>query len=341
MQTSDFDYDLPQTAIAQTPVEPRDSSRLLVMDRHSGALQDAVFKQLGTFLRPGDLLVRNETRVIPARLYARKASGGKAEILLLRRHDLTTWEALVGGKGLVEGKRLTLADGLDVEIAAVLEGARRLVRFAEPVESHLSRVGQAPLPPYIHTPLQNPERYQTVYARIPGSAAAPTAGLHFTPALIASLEAQGVRFASVTLHVGLDTFAPVTETDPRQHQIHTEWCELPAETADQVNETKASGGRVVAVGTTSVRTLESAFSPAQPLALSPFSGPTSIYILPGYAFKVVDAMITNFHLPKSTLIMLVSAFAGRENILHAYQTAIQKGYRFYSFGDAMFIHSQK
>jgi S-adenosylmethionine:tRNA ribosyltransferase-isomerase len=340
MHTSDFDYELPQTSIAQTPVEPRDSSRLLVMDRFTGALQHATFNQLGNFLRPGDLLVWNETRVIPARLYARKGTGGRAEILLLKRHDLLTWEALVGGKGLNEGKHLTLEDGLDVEVVAVLDGSRRLVRFAEPVESHLARVGHTPLPPYIHAPLHNPERYQTVYAKTPGSAAAPTAGLHFTPALIDALQAQGVGFASVTLHVGLDTFAPVTEADPRQHHIHTEWCELPPATADLINQAKAAGGRVIAVGTTSVRTLESAAAlllPHSPAPLLPFSGPTSIYILPGYQFQVVDAMITNFHLPKSTLIMLVSAFAGRENILNAYQTAIQAGYRFYSFGDAMFI----
>jgi S-adenosylmethionine:tRNA ribosyltransferase-isomerase len=338
MQTSDFDYHLPQSSIAQTPAEPRDSSRLMVMDRQTGSLQHTIFNQLGGFLRPGDLLVWNETRVIPARLYARKVTGGKAEILLLKRHDLTTWEALVGGKGLNEGKHLALADGLDVEIAAVLEGSRRLVRFAEPVESHLAQVGHTPLPPYIHTPLDNPERYQTVYAKTPGSAAAPTAGLHFTSGLIAALQAQGVRFASVTLHVGLDTFAPVTEDDPTEHQIHTEWCELPAETANLINETKAAGRRVIAVGTTSVRTLESAtISNQKSTIINAYSGPTSIYILPGYEFKVVDAMITNFHLPKSTLIMLVSAFAGRENVLQAYQTAIQEGYRFYSFGDAMLI----
>jgi S-adenosylmethionine:tRNA ribosyltransferase-isomerase len=339
MQTSDFDYELPPTAIAQTPAEPRDSSRLLVMDRHTGALQHAVFNQIGGFLRPGDLLVWNETRVIPARLYARKPTGGKAEILLLNRRDLTTWEALVGGKGLGEGKHLTLEDGLDVEIAAVLEGSRRLVRFAEPVEGHLAQVGHTPLPPYIHAPLHDPERYQTVYAKTPGSAAAPTAGLHFTPGLIAALQSQGVRFASVTLHVGLDTFAPVTAADPAEHKIHTEWCELPAATAHLINQTKSAGGRVIAVGTTSVRTLESAACslPPAPCPLPPFSGPTSIYILPGYPFNVVDALITNFHLPKSTLIMLVSAFAGRENVLHAYHTAIRQGYRFYSFGDAMLI----
>jgi S-adenosylmethionine:tRNA ribosyltransferase-isomerase len=343
MKTSDFDYDLPPEYIAQTPVEPRDSARLLVLNRQTGEIGHAIFRDVGQFLRPGDLLVLNETRVIPARVYAHKLTGGKVELLLLRCHDLTTWEALVGGKGLVEGKKLALEDGLEAEVAAVLDGPRRLVRFAEPVEPHLARVGHTPLPPYIHTPLSDPERYQTVYARLPGSAAAPTAGLHFTPQLIASLKTQGIRFATVTLHVGLDTFAPVTEASPEEHQIHTEWCELPPETADLVNQTKSAGGRVVAVGTTSVRTLESAAVslipfPLSPVFLPPFTGPTSLYILPGYTFRVVDALITNFHLPKSTLIMLVSAFAGRERVLSAYQTAIRAGYRFYSFGDAMLIN---
>ena len=259
-----------------------------------------------------------------------------------------TWETLVGGKGLTSGKRLILEDGLQAEIVAELEGSRRLVRFSEPVESHLARVGHTPLPPYIHTPLANPERYQTVYARQPGSAAAPTAGLHFTPQLMDALKSEGLRFATVTLHVGLDTFAPVTEDSPLDHQIHTEWCHVPVETADLVNQTKAAGGRVIAVGTTSVRTLESAAeekpqgSPVghpnpQPFLLHPFTGPTSLYILPGYRFRIVDAMLTNFHLPKSTLIMLVSAFAGRETVLNAYQVAVRSGYRFYSFGDAMLI----
>jgi S-adenosylmethionine:tRNA ribosyltransferase-isomerase len=236
------------------------------------------------------------------------------------------------------GKRVTLQDGLQAEIVEVLDGSRRRVRFAEPVETHLSRDGQMPLPPYIHEKLGDPERYQTVYSKTPGSAAAPTAGLHFTTRLLDELKASGVQMASVTLHVGLDTFAPVTEDDPAEHKIHTEWCELSAEVAAKINQTKKSGGRVVAVGTTSVRTLESAAASATGgAAVAPFAGPTSIFILPGYQYKVVDAMITNFHLPKSTLIMLVSAFAGRETVLRTYQSAIEAGYRFFSFGDAMLI----
>ncbi len=354
MRTSDFDYDLPPECIAQTPVEPRDSARLLVLDRKSGQLEHAIFRDMGNFLYPGDLLVLNETRVIPARLYAHKPTGGKVELLLLHRvesdpvGEAATWEALVGGKGLNAGKRLILEDGLQADIIQVLEGSRRLVRFSEPVESHLARLGHTPLPPYIHVPLANPERYQTVYARQPGSAAAPTAGLHFTPVLMDSLKAQGIRFATVTLHVGLDTFAPVTENSPADHQIHAEWCHVPPATVDLVNQTKVAAGRVIAVGTTSVRTLESAAvgNPQSPVGgqpdpqsflLQPFNGPTSLYILPGYHFRIVDAMITNFHLPKSTLIMLVSAFAGRETVLNTYQTAVRSGYRFYSFGDAMLI----
>jgi S-adenosylmethionine:tRNA ribosyltransferase-isomerase len=354
MLTSDFDYNLPPECIAQTPVESRDSSRLLVLMRSTGQIEHTVFRELGCYLNPGDLLILNETRVLPARLYARKLTGGKVELLLLRRDEedparsAVTWEALVGGKGLTTGKRLIFEDGLQAEILEVLEGSRRLVRFSEPVESHLTRLGHTPLPPYIHTPLANPERYQTVYARQPGSAAAPTAGLHFTPHLMAALQSQGIRFAAVTLHVGLDTFAPVSEDSPDEHKIHTEWCHVPQETADLVNQTKTAGGRVIAVGTTSVRTLESAAAfeqheqdtdrpPARLFSLRPFIGPTSLYILPGYTFRLVDAMITNFHLPRSTLIMLVSAFAGRETVLSTYQTAVQAGYRFYSFGDAMLI----
>lgn len=354
MLTSDFDYDLPPECIAQTPVEPRDSARLLVLDRKSGQLEHAAFRDLGNYLRPGDLLVLNETRVIPARLFAQKPTGGKVELLLLHREEndpsggTATWETLVGGKGLTAGKRLFFEDGLQAEIVAVLDGSRRLVRFSEPVESHLARLGHTPLPPYIHTSLANSERYQTVYARQPGSAAAPTAGLHFTPRLMDSLKSQGICFATLTLHVGLDTFAPVTEDSPFDHHIHTEWCHIPAATAELVNQTKAAGGRVVAVGTTSVRTLESAAQgkphiptagqpESQPFLLHPFTGPTALYILPGYHFRLVDAMITNFHLPKSTLIMLVSAFAGRETVLNAYQGAVRSGYRFYSFGDAMLI----
>ncbi len=338
MKTSDFDYDLPPERIAQTPIEPRHDSRLLVMRRGSDELEHAVFKDIGRYLQPGDLLVINQTRVIPARIYARKPTGGKVELLLLNRRDELTWEALVGGKRVGQGSRLEIEDGLAATVSAVLDGPRRLIQFNQPVEEHLARVGKMPLPPYIHEKLDNPERYQTVYARQPGSAAAPTAGLHFTPELMAELEATGVRFTRLTLHVGLDTFAPVTEADPREHKIHTEWSELSEETARAVNAAKREGRRVIAVGTTSVRALESAARCATPgEAVGPFSGPTDLFILPGFEFKAVDALITNFHLPRSTLLMLVSAFAGRERVLAAYGEAMRLGYRFYSFGDAMFI----
>jgi S-adenosylmethionine:tRNA ribosyltransferase-isomerase len=242
---------------------------------------------------------------------------------------------LIGGKGLRVGSTVRVENGPEARILEFLDGAERLLLFSEPIEPYFPKVGNVPLPPYIHEKLTDPERYQTVYARTPGSAAAPTAGLHFTPRLLDELQGMGVKTAYVTLHVGLDTFAPVTEENPKTHKIHTEWCELPQETADAINQTKQSGGRVIAVGTTSVRTLETAANLQSPI--SNFSGSTSIYILPGYQFKLVDAMITNFHLPKSTLIMLVSAFAGREKILETYETAIKEDYRFYSFGDAMLI----
>lgn len=350
MKTSDFDYKLPAESIAQTPAEPRDSSRLLVLNRATGQLEHKVFHDLGQYLRPGDLLVLNQTRVIPARIFARKPTGGRVELLLLRRHgsepDLT-WEALVGGKGLTDGKTLTVEEGPRLEIIETLEGSRRRVRFETPIEPYFPKVGHVPLPPYIHAELKDPERYQTVYAQEPGSAAAPTAGLHFTPHLMDELQAQGVKLAYVTLHVGLDTFAPVTEDDPTEHKIHSEWCELSQATADIINETRARGGRIIAVGTTSVRTLESAAQESSiknrkyPVGtmskIAPFSADTSLFILPGYEYKLVDAMLTNFHLPKSTLLMLVSAFAGRDTILNAYNIAIQEGYRFFSFGDAMLI----
>jgi len=337
VKTSDFDYTLPPEYIAQTPVEPRDSSRLFVLKRDIGTFEHRFFREIGRFLLPGDLLVVNRTRVIPARIYARKPTGGRVEILLLRREDLLTWECLVGGKGLSVGKTIAIENGPSVEIVEALEGSRRRVRFEEPIEPYFSKVGHVPLPPYIHKPLKDPERYQTVYARDPGSAAAPTAGLHFTPRLMDELKSQGVNFAEVTLHVGLDTFAPVMEDDPEEHQIHTEWCEIPPATVEAITQTRQSGGRIIAVGTTSVRTLESAAIAGESGILS-YSGPTNLYILPGYQFKLVDAMITNFHLPKSTLIMLVSAFAGREQLLHAYEIAKREHYRFYSFGDAMFIY---
>jgi S-adenosylmethionine:tRNA ribosyltransferase-isomerase len=339
VKTSDFDYELPPEYIAQTPVEPRDASRLLILDRQKDELEQTQFRNIGHYLQPGDLLVLNETRVIPARMYAHKVpSGGLVEILLLRRRDDLTWEALVGGKRPRAGTRLEIEQCLYAEIVAELDGSNRLVRFESPIEPVLEKVGHTPLPPYIHTRLENSERYQTVYARQPGSAAAPTAGLHFTPQLIASLQNLGVRFASVTLHVGLDTFAPVNEDDPRTHLIHSEWCQLGEQAAYAINTTRAQGGRVIAVGTTSVRTLESAARhtrDGQPVGA--FEGQTDLFILPGFSFQVVDAMITNFHLPRSTLIMLVSAFAGSQRILAAYEEAKRLRFRFYSFGDAMLI----
>jgi S-adenosylmethionine:tRNA ribosyltransferase-isomerase len=340
MKTSDFDYHLAESSIGQTPAEPRDSSRLLVLHRDSGKVEHRIFRDLSLILQPHDLLILNRTRVIPARIFAKKETGGRVELLLLRRRDELTWEVLVGGKGLRVGKKVLVDNGPQAEIIEILEGSERLIKFSEPIEPYFSSVGNVPLPPYIHEKLNNPERYQTVYSRDVGSAAAPTAGLHFTPQLLHQLKEKGVKIAYVTLHVGLDTFAPVTEENPEEHKIHTEWCELPQETADLINQTKQLGGRVIAVGTTSVRTLESAAQlPTDNIhrLISSFTGPTSIFILPGYQFKVVDAMITNFHLPQSTLIMLVSAFAGRERILSTYETAIKEGYRFYSFGDAMFI----
>ncbi len=348
MKTSDFDYDLPPEYIAQTPIEPRDAARLLVLHRASGRIEHRIFREIGDYLQAGDLLVLNQTRVLLARLFARKPSGGRVEVLLLRQRDALNWEALVGGKRIRPGTRLQLETrqgaptSRQAEVVEALEGAERLIRFSEPIEPHLPELGHVPLPPYIHAPLADPERYQTVYAREAGSAAAPTAGLHFTPHLLEELKAQGIGIAYVTLHVGLDTFAPVTVEDPTRHKIHTEWCEVPEATALAINRTRAAGRRVIAVGTTSVRTLESAARHSQVTdRTSPiltYRGNTNLYILPGYRFQAVDAMITNFHLPRSTLLMLVSAFAGRETILHAYQVAIREGYRFYSFGDAMLIY---
>lgn len=342
MKTSDFDYDLPPERIAQTPLEPRDSSRLFVYNRSTDRVEHSHFYDLPKFLQPGDLLVLNQTRVLPARIYAHKAgTGGQVEILLLRRVEENLWEVLIGGKRVTAGKTLMLSETLKAEIVENYEGSRRLIRFSGTVEEYMQANGQMPLPPYIHERLANPERYQTVYAHETGSAAAPTAGLHFTESLIEKIKGVGVGFATVTLHVGLDTFQPVTEDNPEQHQIHKEWCELSPETAERIIRTKRSGRRIIAVGTTSARTLESAAQAALKAGsgdcVLPFSGDTGIYILPGYQFRAVDAMITNFHLPKSTLIMMVSAFAGRQKILSLYQQAIEQEYRFFSFGDAMFI----
>jgi len=339
VKTSDFDYELPSEFIAQTPLEPRDSARLLVFHLESGKVEHRIFKDLRDYLDPGDLLVINETRVMPARLYARKIhSGGRAELLLLKQRNETTWEVLVGGSRLVKGVRLQVEAGPIAEILAELDGAQRLVKFSEPIGSFLKDAGHVPLPPYINTRLQDPERYQTVFSRQIGSAAAPTAGLHFTQELLDSLQSDGIGILKVNLHIGLDTFAPVTENDPHDHRIHSEWCQVTPDAAQKINKVHAAGGRIIAVGTTSVRALESAAKVAgKGEVLRAYDAPTDLYILPGYDFRVVQGMITNFHLPKSTLIMMISAFIGRERLLSVYEIAKKESYRFYSFGDAMLI----
>lgn len=341
MKTIDFDYDLPQKYIAQSPIEPRDHSRLLVLNRSENQVSHRFFYELDQILKPGDLLVMNKTRVIPARIAAQKETGGKVELLLLRREAGNIWQGLVGGKGLHKGRTLQVLDGPKCEIIADLDGSQRLIKFESPIEPFFSKIGQIPLPPYIHETLEDPERYQTVFAKEPGSAAAPTAGLHFTQDLIDKLKDRNIQTTQVTLHVGLDTFAPVTEANPLEHVIHTEWCDLSQETCKKINEARINGGRIIAVGTTSVRTLESAAKNSQIAGrdsmLTPYSGNTDLFILPGYDFKIVDAMITNFHLPKSTLIMLVSAFAGKDQVFKAYEIAKKENYRFFSFGDAMLI----
>jgi S-adenosylmethionine:tRNA ribosyltransferase-isomerase len=311
----------------------------MVLDRQKNLIQHTAFRDIGDFLHPHDLLVLNETRVIPARLFAAKVpGGGKVELLLLRRENDRTWEVLVGGKGLHLNRQLRVENGPAGEVVNVLTGPRRIIKFTDPIEPYLAKAGHVPLPPYIKTPLNDAERYQTVYSRQTGSAAAPTAGLHFTEKLMAGLAEQGVNFTTVILHVGLDTFTPVNDEDPRQHVIHTEWCQLNRSAAEAINKARRQGGRIVAVGTTSVRTIESAASLAGTgEEVSPFEGQTALFILPGYQFRAVEAILTNFHLPRSTLIMLVSAFAGRETILAVYQVAKDENYRFYSFGDAMLI----
>ena len=346
MRTSDFDYYLPPELIAQTPVEPRDASRLMVVHRATGRIEHRLFRDIGEYLRPGDLLVANQTRVIPARLRGHKTgTGGKVELLLLARRDERTWEALAGGKGLRPGQRIELAGAqMTAEIVAETESGGRLVRFDRPVEPLLDELGEVPLPPYVHRPLADRDRYQTVYARVEGSSAAPTAGLHFTPDLLVDLRSMGVEMAFLTLHIGLDTFRPVKEEEVEAHQIHTEWFELTAPAAEQINRARLEGRRVIAVGTTAVRALESAARGCGTdgevcglQTVAAYAGSTDLFIYPGYRFRVVEAMITNFHLPRSTLLMLVSAFAGRELILRAYEEAIRERYRFYSFGDAMLL----
>jgi S-adenosylmethionine:tRNA ribosyltransferase-isomerase len=339
VNTSDFDYRLPQDRIAQRPVEPRDAARLMVLDRASRRVEHRVFSDLPELLRAGDILVVNDTRVFPARLkVVKQRSGGQAEVLLLRPTDSCTWEALVGGKGLRPGVRLVCRDGLGLEISEDLGGARRRLVFDEAVEPHLPAIGQVPVPPYIRSAPDDPNDYQTIYARTTGSAAAPTAGMHFTESLLTRLQHAGIGIATVTLHIGLDTFAPVEEAQAEDHLIHSEWCQVTPEAVAGIEHARSEGGRVVAVGTTAVRVLESAASRAPAgQDLAAFEGTTDLFILPGHTFRAVDALITNFHLPRSTLLMLVSAFAGREPILAAYQDAIEGGYRFYSYGDAMLI----
>ena len=339
--TQDFEYELPPDLIAQTPIEPRDASRLLVLDRASGQMTHRRFHNIVDYLMPGDLLVVNETRVIPARLAAVKVpTGGKIELLLLARRAPDSWEALVKGRKVAVGQEISLqgADSTTLlgTVEAVTPAGGRLIRFQRPIEEELGALGIIPLPPYIHTPLDRPDRYQTVYAQVSGSVAAPTAGLHFTPELIKRTRAMGIKWARVLLHIGLDTFRPVSETTVEEHTIHTEYCQLSTETAERVNRAKSEGRRVVAVGTTTVRVLETAARGTRS-GVQPWEGSTDLFIYPGYDFGVIDALITNFHLPRSSLLMLVSAFASREQILRTYAEAIAQRYRFYSFGDSMLI----
>lgn len=341
MKKSDFYFDLPQDLIAQTPLERRDGSRLLCLDKVTGAMEHRHFYDLPEYLRPGDCLVMNDSRVLPARLMGHRVpGGGVCEVLLLTDKGDSVWECLVRpGRKLRPGAEISFGNGeLTATVEAEIEGGNRLVRFHYDgiFLEVLERLGEMPLPPYIKEKLADSERYQTVYSRELGSAAAPTAGLHFTRELLDKIAAQGVKLAYVTLHVGLGTFRPVKEDDVLDHEMHSEFCMVPEETARIITETKRAGGRVISVGTTSCRTLESFANPDG--TMDPRSGWTNIFIYPGYKFKCIDALVTNFHLPESTLIMLVSALAGRENILNAYRTAVEERYRFFSFGDAMFIH---
>ena len=339
MKTSDFDFQLPEELIAQTPLERRDASRLLTLDRESGAVGHHHFYDLPRFLRPGDCLVLNDSRVLPARLIGHRPTGGACEVLLLVDRGGDLWECLVRpGRKLKPGTRVIFGDGqLTATVEEELNDGKRAVRFHYQgiFLEILEQLGRMPLPPYIKAELQDQERYQTVYSKVVGSAAAPTAGLHFTPELLEQVGEMGVKVCYVTLHVGLGTFRPVKAEDIADHEMHSEFCQISQETADIINETKRNGGRVICVGTTSCRTVES-FA-AEDGTMSERSGWTSIFIYPGYKFKVLDALITNFHLPQSTLIMLVSALAGREHVLAAYEEAVREKYRFFSFGDAMFI----
>ncbi|MCX6046716.1 MAG: tRNA preQ1(34) S-adenosylmethionine ribosyltransferase-isomerase QueA [Chloroflexi bacterium] len=359
MQTKLFDYELPASLIAQQPTEPRDSSRLLVLHRADGRIEHRIFREIGDYLHAGDLLVGNNSRVIPARLHGRKSTGGAVEIFLLRQQDEAgqTWECLVRGRNLNEGTTIQVA-ALTAKIIAIQPTGARLIHFSAPLKPYLEELGEIPLPPYITDYVGDRERYQTIYSQPEGSVAAPTAGLHFTPDLLVNLRQKGVAFEPVTLHVGLDTFKPVEAENIEDHHIHTEWAELSSVTAQRINQLTLAGGRVVAVGTTSTRTLEWAATGVQQIdpyastscpwqRVAAFAGNVNLFIRPGYRFRAVDALITNFHLPKSSLLLLVSAFvaqlhpddedAGRRILLQAYEEAKREGYRFFSFGDAMLI----
>ena len=346
LRTGDFDYHLPPELIAQTPAEPRDSSRLLVLNRGTPhGVEHRTFRDLTGCLRPGDLMVFNRSRVIPARLHGtEQRSGARVEVLLVRRLEPGIWQALgrpgrrlrAGAKVIIGPHQADAApNSVEIEVLETLANGLRTVRLSD--ESGMDNLGELPLPPYIKETPDDPERYQTVYADAPGSVAAPTAGLHFTNRMLADIRAQGVSAAWVTLHVGLDTFRPVHGEDISEHKIHTEWFDLPQDTADAINRTRQAGGRIIAVGTTSVRTLEHVARICGDAEIAAATGDADLFIVPGHQFRLVDAMLTNFHLPRSTLMMLVSAFAGRERILAAYQEAIEQRYRFYSFGDAMLI----
>jgi S-adenosylmethionine:tRNA ribosyltransferase-isomerase len=363
---SDYDFDLPESSIAQLPAERRDMSRLLVLDRATGALEHRRFRDLLDYLKPGDLLILNDTKVIPARLHGHRPTGGKVEVLLLQEKERDVWVALARpGKKLPVGSVVNFGTitspgdspspaeelpELSAQVLEVLPGGERLIQLSshtgEPTMALVARLGELPLPPYISGRPEDPDRYQTVYAQHEGAVAAPTAGLHFTPELMAELEQRGTRIARITLHTGLGTFKPVMAEDIREHPMHAEWYSLPEATVQAIRETRARGGRVVAVGTTVARTLEHAAQEQGGPDLQAASGETRLFIYPGYRFQVVDALVTNFHLPKSTLLMLVSAFieqggtggSGRETLLEAYRVAIAEGYRFYSFGDAMFLY---
>lgn len=340
MKTADFYYDLPKELIAQDPLEDRSASRLMLLDRNTGAVSHSIFREITRELHPGDCLVINNTKVIPARLYGvKEGTQAKIEILLLKRRENDIWETLVKpGKKCRPGTVISFGEGLLTgTVLDVVDDGNRLIRFAYEgiFEEVLDRLGEMPLPPYITHQLQDRSRYQTVYARYDGSAAAPTAGLHFTPSLLDEIRSMGIKVAEITLHVGLGTFRPVKVDDVTQHHMHSEFYMVDEETARVINEAKAAGGRIICVGTTSCRTLETAAD--ENGVLKAGSGWTDIFIYPGYRFKIMDALITNFHLPESTLLMLVSAFAGKEHIMHAYEEAVREKYRFFSFGDAMFI----